>query len=235
MPKNKKTTRSVKTSNKSVDVNYLDRIESEIKSNQSTVSLVLGVLIVIVLAVLVFNYFNKNNKPAPEISTTNTEQNADVSPDSLPGKYTVKDGDTLFSIADKYYKDGYKYTEIVKANSLTNENTIQTGQVLEIPKLEAAASASPSENAMASSTPAPTEQAAASPTPSTDNGTGGGDNTVWGPNIHTDTYTVVEGDWLSTIAARAYGDIMAYDKIAKANNIADPNLIEPGMVLKLPR
>ena len=66
-------------------------------------------------------------------------------------------------------------------------------------------------------------------------GTGGGDTTVWGPKITGDTYTVVEGDWLSTISARAYGDVMAYNKIAVANNIPNPDLIEPGQVLKLPR
>ena len=72
--------------------------------------------------------------------------------------------------------------------------------------------------------------------PSTvDLGTGGGNTTVWGPNIVGDTYQVAEGDWLSTISARAYGDIYAYQKIAQANSIADPNLIYPGQVLKIPR
>lgn len=243
---------------RSSDSNYIDRIETEIKSNQSTLSLVLGILIVIVLGVLVFNYFTRNkNLPATQEASTETQEQAgDVSPDNLPGKYTVKEGDTLFTIADKYYQDGYKYSELVKANNLPNENTIEVGQVLDIPKLDtnvAQSSASPSSSdmAMASPTdnptdsPAPTQQAQAqaapanqaqtAPTSSADNGTGGGDTTVWGPNIHTDTYTVVEGDWLSTIAARAYGDIMAYQKIAQANNIADPNVIEPGTVLKIPR
>ena len=64
---------------------------------------------------------------------------------------------------------------------------------------------------------------------------GGGNATVWGPKIDGATYTVVEGDWLSTISARAYGDIMSYSKIAEANNISNPDLIEPGQVLKIPR
>ncbi len=57
----------------------------------------------------------------------------------------------------------------------------------------------------------------------------------WGPPITSDKYTVVAGDWLSKIAGRAYGDIMAYDRIAKANNIQNPDLIEVGMVLTIPR
>jgi len=54
-------------------------------------------------------------------------------------------------------------------------------------------------------------------------------------DITGDTYTVIEGDWLSTIAGRAYGDIYAFDKIAQANNIRNPDILEPGMVLKIPR
>ena len=43
-------------------------------------------------------------------------------------------------------------------------------------------------------------------------------------------YTVVKGDTLSGIAAR-YGT--TYQKIAADNNIANPNLIYPGQVLKI--
>ncbi len=177
--------------------NYLDKLEQEVESNQSKLSLVLGGLIVIVLVVLVFNYFNK---PKSEVGPSQqTESPEDVSPESLPGKYTVKEGDTLFTIAEKYYLDGYKYSEIVKENSLANENNIEVGQILQIPAI------------------------------------GGGNTTIWGPKIDGDSYTVAEGDWLSTISARAYGDIMSYTKIAEANNISNPDSIEPGQVLKIPR
>ncbi len=188
---------------KKTATNYLDKLEQEVESNQSKLSLVLGGLIVIVLVVLVFNYFNK---PKPEVGPSQqTTESTDVSPENLPGKYTVKDGDTLFTIAEKYYSDGYKYSEIAKENSLADENNIEVGQELQIPRIEG-------ETAI-----------------------GGGNTTIWGPKIESDTYTVTEGDWLSTIAARAYGDIMAYTKLAEANNISNPDLIEPGQVLKIPR
>lgn len=201
--------------------NYLEKLESEIESNQSKVSLVLGALIVLVIGILVFNYFNKNKAnlgPAQQVQQTEQQ---DVSVDQLPGKYTVKTDDTLFTLAQKYYNDGYKYTEIAKANNLTNVDQIQAGQVLEIPKLE-------TQVAQASSQPSssPTEEIL---------GTGGGDTTIWGTKIEGNTYTVAEGDWLSTIAGRAYGDVMAFDRIAKANNIPDPNLIQPGITLTIPR
>lgn len=197
---------------------YWNSLTNETQTNQSRLSMVLGALIVLVVGILIFNYFNKNSGDLGPASQ-NQQAIQDVSPENLPGKYTVKEGDTLFLIAEKYYKNGDKFTEIAKANNLSDVNAITTGQVLEIPKLSEEVAQSPS------------------PTPSAEAGmgTGGGDVTVWGPKITSDTYTVEEGDWLSTISARAYGEVMSYQKIATANNIANPDLIYPGQVIKLPR
>ena len=231
MPRAKKQTKvtvsKVSTSNKS----YFDKLEEEIRSNNSPLSLVLGALIILVVGILIFNYFTQKNKG--DINTGQQTQQGDVSPDKLPGKYTVKEGDTLFTIAEKYYKDGYQFTEIAKVNSVGDANAITVGQVLEIPKLAEAVTPSPT----ASSSPVAEAQPQPSVTPAAEAevGTGGGDTTVWGPKITGNTYTVVEGDWLSTIAARTYGDVMAYTKIAQANNISNPDLILPGQVLNLPR
>lgn len=244
--------------------NFLDKIQNDLEKNQSYLNLILGALIVIVLGVLIFNYFNKPSEQpgnvTPQAEQTNTtDDNGDVTKEALPGKYTVKEGDTLFTIAQKYYDDGYKYTEIIKENNLPGE-TISTGQALNIPKLEdamamasAEASASPetsmspsaspanetsTETAMASPSPEVTEWTSASPSPaaSAEFGTGGAENqTVWGETISGDKYTVQAGDWLSKIAGRAYGDIYQFEKIAKANNITDPNSIEVGTVLSIPR
>lgn len=232
------------SSTKQASNNYLDKLENEIQSNQSKVSLVLGALIVLVIGILVFNYFNRNKASLGPAQQTETQtETADVSPNQLPGKYTVKEGDTLFLIAEKYYKDGNKFTEIAKVNNLTDANQIETGQVLEIPKPEtqlAEASAQPS----ATPEPSASPEESFSPKPSaspeeqvaeTGTGKGGGNTTTWGPRIEGNTYTVVEGDWLSKIAGRAYGDIMDFERIAKANNIPNPDLIEPGTVLAIPR
>lgn len=179
-------------------VNYLSRIEGEIQSNQSKLNMVLGALIVLVVGILIFNYFNRPKPDLGPAQTTTTDQQQDISVENLPGKYTVKEGDTLFLIAEKYYKDGYQYTEIAKANNLADPDNVSAGQVLELPKLQIA-------------------------------------QANWESKITENSYTVVEGDWLSTIAGRAYGDIYAFEKIAKANNIQNPDLIEPGMVLTIPR
>lgn len=48
------------------------------------------------------------------------------------------------------------------------------------------------------------------------------------------TYTVQSGDTLWAIAERYYGDGNQYMKIASANSIANPDLINPGQVLVIP-
>lgn len=203
--------RTRKINTKSSSMSLIQRFQSQIRDDQSYLSLILGLLIILIAGILVFNYFKK--APADLGPAGQTEQ-ADVSPESLPGKYTVKENDTLFSIAQTYYNDGYKFTAIAEENNLANVDSIEAGQVLEIPKL------------------AESDMVAAA----VDNGTGGATNqTIWGEKIEGDSYTVVEGDWLSKIAGRAYGDIMAFDKIAEANGIPNPDLIEPGIVLKIPR
>lgn len=233
---------------------YLDKVTSEIQSNQSRLSLFLGALIILVVGILIFNYFNRSKPdlgPSQQTETTQQEQQ-DISPEQLPGKYTVKEEDTLFIIAEKYYQDGSKFEEIAKANNITDVNSILAGQVLDIPKLSdvspvPAASETPSPTTTPSITPteSPTPAPTAEPTPTpasqveAPSGTKGGSPVVtaddWGPKITGNTYTIQEGDWLSTIAGRAYGDIFAYQKIAEANNISNPDLIYPGQVLNIPR
>lgn len=224
---------NVKTQKTSTNTDYFEKIKTEVSQNQSKLSMVLGTMIILVVGILIFNYFNKSKSdlgPAQQ-----TQQQQDVTADNLPGKYTVKAGDTLFIIAEKYYSDGLAYDAIAKANNLVNPDSLEEGQVLEIPKLEESTSLPPTPEATPSATPsaAPVQT---EPEPAaiitTDQNT---DSAQWGPKILGSTYTVVEGDWLSTIAGRAYGDVLAYQKIAQANKIENPDLIIPGTVLTIPR
>lgn len=209
------TYRPKKTSS-TPDNSLFEKVRGEFQTNQSYLNLSLGLIIVLVVGVLVFNYFKKDQSNlGPAQQTAAENELIDTQPENLPGKYTVKEGDTLFTIAQKYYQDGFKFPKLAEINKLADVNNIEVGQVLDIPNLEE-------------------PKADAETTEST--GTGGAENlTIWGEKITGDSYTVVEGDWLSKIAGRAYGDIMAYEKIVQANNITNPDLIEPGTVLKLPR
>lgn len=197
----------------------LQKVQTELRPNQSYLSLILGLIILLVAGILVFNYF-KRAEPSlgPAQQTVNQEEQKaeepkedlkDVAPENLPGKYTAKEGDTLFDLAQTYYNDGTQYSKIAEANKLADPNLILIGQELEIPKLERAGP---------------------------DTSTGGDPNqTIWGEKITGNTYVVVSGDWLSKIAGRSYGDIFAYKRLAEANNIQNPDLIFPGQVIKIPR
>lgn len=221
-----------------VSEGFFEKLQSDIQQNNSLLNIILGALILVVLGVLIFNYFNKNNGSdlGPSQQTQNLEQTdqaeikEDVAKENLPGKYTVKEGDTLFLIAEKYYDDGFKYNKLVEANKLADENNIEVGQTLDIPKIE---------DQLSQATPLPTTGPTATPqaqAQAPDNGTGGAENqTIWGEKITGNSYTVQAEDWLSKIAGRAYGDIMQYEKIAKANNITNVDIIEPGTILKIPR
>lgn len=48
-------------------------------------------------------------------------------------------------------------------------------------------------------------------------------------------YTVQPGDSISSIALRAYGDVNAWVRIAEANSLPNPETIEPGVILIIPR
>jgi nucleoid-associated protein YgaU len=47
--------------------------------------------------------------------------------------YTVQAGDTLWSIAERRYNDGYRWLEIARTNKLTNPDVIHVGNVLRLP------------------------------------------------------------------------------------------------------
>ncbi len=48
-------------------------------------------------------------------------------------KYTVQKGDSLWNISAATYGTGFRWTEIAKANNITNPNLIFTGNVLTLP------------------------------------------------------------------------------------------------------
>jgi len=68
-----------------------------------------------------------DSAPAPQVATT-------ASPASVGGgSYTVKKGDTLFSIAKTRYGNGNQYTKILSANPGLSPQSLKAGQTITIP------------------------------------------------------------------------------------------------------
>jgi nucleoid-associated protein YgaU len=65
-------------------------------------------------------------------SSSSTNVSTRATTYTTPTIYTVKRGDTLYSIAKTQYGDGSKYTLIAQNNNILNPNLIQVGQVLQL-------------------------------------------------------------------------------------------------------
>lgn len=86
--------------------------------------MVFGALVVVVVLVFVVNYFkDKNGQTLPGALTTNGTK-----------EYIVVKGDTLWSIAQDAYGDGFKWKDLAIANGL-DTSTLEIGQKLVIPEM----------------------------------------------------------------------------------------------------
>lgn len=192
------------------------------KWGESYTSLLLGVVVVIVTVLFGVSIIRQQAHIQQTSSLSTTSTGAAVSPTPTPSQqpgatvqkdgktvYIVKEGDDLWSIADHFYHDSYKWTDIAKANNLTDPSSIFSGNELVIPQQQVAAG---------NDKPAIHEVSAQTPNAITGN-----------------SYTVVAGDNLWDIAVRAYADGYRWTDIAKENNLAEPGVIHVGDVLKIPR
>ncbi len=174
-------------------------------SQESFVSMALGLAVVLVIGVLIVNYLRQGKSA----STTQTEESAQTEEaKTVPGKHTVKAGETLWSIAEDFYKSGYNWVDIQKANNIANPDAIEEGQTLTIPDAKPIVIEQKGQIAAASS--------------------------VEQRKTEIKTYTVVHGDDLWNIAVKEYGNGYEWVKIAKANKLVNPSLIHSGNVLTLP-
>ncbi len=119
---------------------------------ESYISITLGFLVVLVAGLLAYNYFSKN-KPATETSKEENSQQVSEEKKELPTTHTVVAGETLWSIAEKFYNSGYNWVTIAGENKLGDANSIEVGQVLALPKADVIRPAS--DNIASSATEAP--------------------------------------------------------------------------------
>lgn len=54
--------------------------------------------------------------------------------DGRPRTHTVEQGETLWSIAEKYLGSGSRYSDIIAINNIKNPNLLKVGEVLTLPK-----------------------------------------------------------------------------------------------------
>jgi nucleoid-associated protein YgaU len=202
----------------------LKKFLKNLKLNEEAISVFLGALVIVIVGVLIVNYFkDKGTQTLPEaLSTEVPSQTASV------GKtHAVTNGETLWSIAEDAYGSGYNWTDIYSKNNLKSEN-LAIGQKLEIPEVtvKVATTAKPIVTATPVAVAETTKPVATTlATPTTTNST----------SITGNSYTVVKGDSLWSISVKAYGDGYKWVNIAKANKLANPNIIHAGNVLTLPR
>jgi nucleoid-associated protein YgaU len=182
------------------------------KAAESSVSMFLGIVVVVVVGVILFNYFRNYSAGSRESRQGTVSEEGKLNGGvavSLPARYTVAKGDTLWKIAEKFYGSGYNWVDLSKENKISHPNQIEAGQELVIPNVPGKqATAKPAEISLAK---------------------------AGGQGISDTQYTVVKGDTLWNISVRAYQDGYKWPQIAQANKLANPGLIHPGNVLTIPR
>ena len=177
----------------------------------------MGGIVVVVIAGLIFNYFRTSNLKSwqgillneQEAATTaNTEND-----DKVMATYKVVKGDDLWHIAEKFYRSGYNYVDIMKENKIVGKGVIVVGQELKIPKVEAK-----------KITVVETKETIVK------------ENDNSKALIAVGTYTVQKGDSYWSIAVQAYGDGFQWPKIYWANKaiFANPDVIFVGTKITIP-
>lgn len=120
-------------------------IKKKLNNTESVVSLVLGVVIVLVAGALLFNVVKNKTRSGKSVLQTLTDQTSTSESTTgenatgsmtIPAKYTVKEGDNLWSIAVAYYKSGYNWPAIAAENKLVDPNLLLVGLELTIPKTD---------------------------------------------------------------------------------------------------
>lgn len=102
----------------------------------SYTSLVIGVLVVVIAGALLVTFVRRQGGiSTPTIPLTEEEQQQTSQQEQvkLPAKHTVVEGETLWTISEKYYKSGYNWVDVAQANNLANPDLVASGTELTIP------------------------------------------------------------------------------------------------------
>ncbi|OGH10370.1 MAG: hypothetical protein A2857_07095 [Candidatus Levybacteria bacterium RIFCSPHIGHO2_01_FULL_36_15] len=186
-------------------------------STKSYTSLLYGALtVVLLLGFLIVGSkilsLNKNNKAVISNESAKTSVEKEKNTPNSVKTYTVKQGDSLWSISDEFYKTGYKWGEIARANKIASPENIEIGTKIVIPETAEIKTKILTEEVKNTNKAVVVEN-----------------------KIEGKEYTVKKGDSLWMIAVRAYGDGFKWVEIAKENNLINPGVIHAGNTFKIPR
>ena len=185
-----------------------DQIIKKLKNPESLVSLFLGTAVVLVAGVLLIN--TVRNRPVSNIDDIPTQT-------GITGQTTDTFGKTGKSIKHKV-KVGESLWDIAVIYYKSGYNWVNIAEANNLTD----------PNLLTTDQELIIPKADAIYPEGSINGNGASANTE-------KEYKVVAGDSLWNIACNAYTDCYRWTEIAQANNIASPDLIEVGQVLKLPR
>lgn len=169
----------------------------------------LGILVVIVVSTLVVKYLKADRGTIPQALLDQPN-----SIESTVKTHKVEKGESLWTIAENYYGDGFRWVDIATENKLPNASVLDVDQELVIPEIDVVAS----NDVVIESEEVATSVTSNEPV-----------------TLTSATYEVVKGDSLWKIAVRAYGDGYKWVEIARENKITTPNIIYAGNILVLPR
>lgn len=191
-----------------MEENLLKRLLKNLKLNESTISMILGALVIIVVGALIFNYFRGVEPPKEE----------ELKPEEIrlveeAGKLVPEGLPVEYQV--KKGDDLWKIAENFYGSGynwvdIAQANNLSNPNIIYV------------DQKLTIPRTAVIKPLAA-------------EMTAFGPVIDGSQYVVEKGDHLWGIAVRAYGDGYQWTRLAQANKIANPDIINPGDVLSIPR
>lgn len=187
--------------------------------------------------------------PAAALPSQNTSVPGVPSPTAMPTvpvttpapvipvqRHEVKDGDTLYRIAVKYYGDGKLWEKVREYNKdrVSSSGDLRVGATLQIP---------PKDVLLGKPYIAPTTQTTPAATPATTPAMGPNGKPLKpetriadADNKNFKEYVVKEGDTLSVVAKKTLGSSKRWPELVDANKgvLSDPESLKVGMKLRVP-
>ncbi len=117
-----------KKSFKSLKQNLIEQL----RLSESYVSLILGAVVVLILSLAFFVFIKGNNSSSKESIPSADFLTPSVTK-ATEQTYILLQDEYLWDVAVKFYGDGFRWTDIAKANKLENPDYVPPGTKLIIP------------------------------------------------------------------------------------------------------